>query len=127
MTRIDTVDQLNALPIGSIVRKAPEETERTNHPDGPWSQGAVAELRLDAAGRPAWFFVGSSLGWKTHQAGLVPATLLFVPGRDLVREKQATSWDEGRQWLAEQWGDVETHTDPNPYRDADDIARGATR
>ena len=31
-------------------------------------------------------------------------------------EVAAKAWDEGRQWLAEQAGDVTTYEDPNPYR-----------
>lgn len=31
----------------------------------------------------------------------------------------ALAWDEGRQWLAEQMGDVTTDRDENPYRGAE--------
>jgi len=65
--------------MGSVVRLAPEDTGRVENDDGSWSQGAVAELRPDITGRKAWFFVGSNLGFRSHQADLLPATVLYTP------------------------------------------------
>jgi len=76
---VTTVAELDALPVGSVVRNAPEDTERVENDDGSWSQGAVAELRPDITGHSAWFLVGSNLGFRSHQADLLPATILYAP------------------------------------------------
>ena len=82
MTRIDTVDQLDALPIGSIVKTV---------------EGWAAR-RMDTSYAQCWdvpetFRRGSYPATRLIEHG--PLTLLFVPGRDLVQEAQADAWDEG--------------------------------
>lgn len=74
---VHTVDELEALPVGSIVRH--ESDHRAEYGDGSWDQGAVAEKRLDASEQPAWFFVGKSLGFRSHQADILPADVLYRP------------------------------------------------
>ena len=76
---VTTVAELDALPVGAVVRQDPEDAERVEHDDGSWGQGAVAEMRLDLTGRKAWFIVGSSIGFRSHQADILPATVLFAP------------------------------------------------
>ena len=76
---VTTVAELDALPVGAVVRQDPEDGERVEHDDGSWGQGAVAEMRLDLTGRKAWFIVGSSIGFRSHQADILPATVLFAP------------------------------------------------
>jgi hypothetical protein len=76
---VATIEELDALPEGSVVRMKPEDAERVELPDGSWEQGAVAEFRPDRTGRKAWFFVGRSLGFYSHQADLLPATVLYAP------------------------------------------------
>lgn len=75
---IDTLEALDALPVGSIVRH--EGETRVEYWDGSWEQGGVAEKRRDASGQAAWFFVGRSLGYYSHQADLLPALLLYMGG-----------------------------------------------
>lgn len=91
MTRIETVDQLDALPIGSIV----------HWPD----TSRAAAVKLDA---DTWTITGFENGYETYRLlGGNPPALLFVPGRDLVQEAKANAWDEGfRAGLVD-----------NPYRD----------
>lgn len=76
-----TLAELDALPIGSVVRHWMEE--RIEYEDGTWEQGAVAEKREDASGLPAWFFVGRTLGYRSHQADLLPARVLYIGGSDV--------------------------------------------
>lgn len=76
---VSTVEELDALPVGTVVRKAPEDSTRIDYEDGSWQQGAIAELRPDRGGRPAWFIVGLALGYRSHQADLLPASVLFRP------------------------------------------------
>ena len=79
MKTVNTAAELDALPVGSVVRKAPQDSQRLDAMDGSWEQGAVAEKREDQSGRAAWFLVGSELGWRSHQADLLPARVLYEP------------------------------------------------
>lgn len=91
--KITTIDQLDALPIGSVILSRVYVFQREMHE--VWSEPGFS-------GR--------------HSSGAIdlPATLLHVPGRDLVQEAQADAWDEGYDsGLFD--GDA-AHT-PNPYRD----------
>ena len=76
---VTEVAELEALEVGTVIRQSPDDVERVEPDDGTWEQGAVAELRRDASGRPAWFLVGHELGWRSHQVGILPATVLFTP------------------------------------------------
>ncbi|MBE7701239.1 hypothetical protein H9623_13130 [Oerskovia sp. Sa1BUA8] len=105
MTRIDTVDQLNALPIGSVIRLG---------------SGQVF-VRVDLEGRWDWQTPGCADYWGSahvlaeHDG---PHALLHVPGRDLVQEAQANAWDEGkRAGRADVLSRQRANTTPNPYRD----------
>lgn len=71
MTRIDTVDQLNALPIGSVILDLDRDAWQKRD-NGAWSLA----------------YVGVGLRFT---AEYLPATVLHVPGRDLVQEAQAGS------------------------------------
>lgn len=51
--------------------------------------------------------------YPEHLATLIAAVDRLRSERDEVAAK---AWDEGRQWLAQQAGDVTTYEDPNPYR-----------
>lgn len=103
MTRIDTTDQLDALPIGSIIRLG---------------SGQVF-VRVDGRGSGwDWECPGDEMRWGAadvlaeHDG---PHTLLFAPGRDLVQEAKAEGWDEGYDdgYGA---GDLGRESS-NPYRD----------
>lgn len=75
---ITTLEALDALPVGSVVRH--EGDEIIEHPDGSWERGGIAEKREDASGQAAWFFVGRELGYRSHQADLLPALLVYLGG-----------------------------------------------
>lgn len=75
---IGTLEELDALPVGTIVRH--HSDERTWYRDGSWEQGAVAEKRIDASDIETWFFVGRSLGYRSHQADLLPALVVYLGG-----------------------------------------------
>lgn len=55
-----------------------------------------------------------------------PWALGYVASHQAAVSALADAWDEGRQWLAEQGGDVTTDDDPNPYRAALAAAGAAT-
>jgi hypothetical protein len=71
---VTTVEGLEALPIGAVVRHWYDEVIEFD--DGRWERGAIAEKRLDLAGVPAWFLVGGALGYRSHQVDLLPAIVL---------------------------------------------------
>ena len=77
-SEITTLEELDALPVGSIVRHHSDETRVML--DGSWEKGAVAEKRIASGGGEAWFFVGRGLGYKSHQADLLPALLVYMGG-----------------------------------------------
>lgn len=74
---IDTLEELDALPVGSVVR---HDGAVVVHNDGSWERGGIAEKREDASGQAAWFFVGRELGYRSHQADLLPALVLYMGG-----------------------------------------------
>jgi len=103
---VTTVEELEALPVGSVVRLAPEDSLRVDLTDGSWEQGAVAEKRPDLAGVPAWFLVGKSLGYRSHQADLLPATVLYQPADALSRTSQPVRVEDaeaGSEWDESEW------------------------
>lgn len=75
---VETDEQLDALPLGSVVRTDGDEV--TTYDDGSWEKGGIAEKRLDIGGVEAWFFVGKSLGYRSHQANLTPGIVLYLGG-----------------------------------------------
>lgn len=105
MTRIDTVDQLDALPIGSIVIDG--EGKPWERRDGG-ARGWVC-LHEDQPMRHA----ARTIWWQVSGGGQV--ALLFVPGRDLVQEAKADAWDQCSRTAHLQ--DHEPYCAPNPYRD----------
>lgn len=74
---ITTLEELEALPLGSIVR---HDGHLVVYEDGSWERGGIAEKREDASGQTAWFFVGRELGYRSHQADLLPALLVYLGG-----------------------------------------------
>jgi hypothetical protein len=89
---LSTVGDLEALPVGSVVRCVHEEI--ITHADGSWERGAIAEKRLDASGQPSWFMVGKTLGYRSHQADLLPASLLYRPPATALGGDHSTNEQE---------------------------------
>jgi len=142
-TRVTTRDELDALPVGSVV------LADATHQDSSQGTGSYP-LAFQRLYDGKWHRGGRSR--DTDPDFITPATVLFRPDapqpvtedgptreseaahaafcdeyergrRDALAAASAVSrptladaWDEGRQWLAEQGGDVSTDGNPNPYR-----------
>lgn len=66
--------------------------------------------------------VATSRSWivKRHDGTFDVRLEVEEPSEKSLAQIKAEAWDEGRQWLAEQMGDVTTDKDENPYR-ADEL------
>lgn len=102
MTRIDTVDQLDALPIGSVILDLDQDAWQKQD-NGAWSLADIGDY--DEVLR--------------FTAEYLPATVLFVPGRDLVQEAKADAFNVGwtfAQRVARAMGKGIGDPPASPYR-----------